>query len=135
MKMIITILITFLVGIFFGFPGSVDARNSQKQYNHNGSSHTYDKRKRHLKRYDQSYPTYKRYKHNKRKHHRKTPSWKNYQRRLQHRFNFSPKRHYHRYNKSYGNNYTFSEGWELIRKDRPDKTLDIFRRIAINSPY
>lgn len=135
MKMIHTFLITFLVGVFFGLPGSVDAWNSQKQYDQYSSSHTYDKGKRHHQRYDQSYPKYKRYKHYKKKHHRNTPSWKDYQRRLQHRFNFSPKRHYHRYNKSYDNNYTFSEGWELIRKDRPEKALDIFRRIAINSPY
>lgn len=134
MKMFYTFLSIFLVGVFFGLPGSVDARNSQKNYDQYDSSHTYDKNKRHHKRYDHSYPKHKRYRHYKRKHHRNTPSWKNYQRRLQHRFNFSTKRYSHRYNKSNYNNYTFSEGWELIRKDRPEKALDIFRHIAINSP-
>ncbi len=56
MKMIHTFLITFLVGVFFGLPGSVDAWNSQKQYDQYGSSHTYDKGKRHHQRYDHSYP-------------------------------------------------------------------------------
>lgn len=126
----------FLALVFFWITGSADAWNSQRRYyDPHGSGYTYDKGKKHHPRYDRNYPKHKQYRHYKRNHHRNSPSWKNYNQRLHYRFNGFGKKYYHGSNYRYKKDYTFSEGWELIRKDRPEKALQLFRHLAGNAPY
>ncbi|MDZ7667502.1 MAG: hypothetical protein U5K27_19595 [Desulfotignum sp.] len=104
--------------VFFWVSGSANAWNSQQRhYDPYGSGHGYNDRKGHHPRYDRSYPKHKQYRHHKRKHYRNTPSWKNYNRRLYYRFNGFSKKYYHGSNHRYNTDYTFSEGWELVRHE------------------
>lgn len=137
MKSLHLYIVMVLALLFFWVTGSAGAWNSQRRYydDPHGSSYTYDKGKRHHPRYDRSYPKHKQYRHYQRKHYRNTPSWKNYNRRLHYRFNGFSKKHYPGSTYRYDTDYTFSEGWELVGKDRPEKALDIFGHFAKKSPY
>ncbi|MDT8379965.1 MAG: hypothetical protein RQ739_13840 [Desulfotignum sp.] len=121
--------------VFFWMTGSAGAWNSQRRhYDSPRSSHMYDNRSEYPG-YGHSNPKYRQNRPYKKKDYRNTPSWKDYHRRLHHRFNgFSPK-DYHRTINRYDNDHTFSHGWELIRKDRPEKALQIFRQLAGKTPY
>ena len=136
MKSIHPYITMVLALVFFWVSGPANAWNSQQRhYDPYGSGHGYDNRQGDHPRYDRRYPKHKQYRHHKKKHYRNTPSWKNYNRRLHYRFNGFGKKRYHGSNHRYHTDYTFSEGWELIRKDRPEKALQIFRQLAGNAPY
>ena len=136
MKSIYPYIAIVLTLVFLLVSGSANAWNSQRRhYDPYGSSHKYDRRSGHHPRYDRSYPKHKQYRHYQRKYYRNTPSWKNYNRRLHYRFKGFYKNPYHGSNNHYDSDYTIPQGWELIRKDRPEKALQIFRRLAGNAPY
>jgi len=121
--------------VFFWMTGSAGAWNSQSRY--------YDSPRRGQTYDNQSgYPgdgrSYRKYRHNRpyqTKDYRNTPSWKDYHRRLHYRFNGFDKKYYHGSNYRDDTDYTFSEGWELVRKDRPEKALQLFRQLAGTAPY
>ena len=81
---------------------------------------------------DRSHHYYKHHRHHKKYHPRHTPNWDDYHHRLHYRFNFHSHVHpwhYHDYPR-----YTDSNGWEMIKKDRPRKAMEIFDELADRNP-
>lgn len=62
----------------------------------------------------------------------RTPNWKNYQRRLYRHFNF--RRHGYYWDDYETSRYTVSQGWEMIKKERADKAMQIFHHLADSNP-
>ena len=152
MNLLKNIWIVFISATFLSLPPAVSAWN-QRSYH-----------KDHRDYYEKSYDRHhKKYRHQKKFHPKKNPSWENYQHRLQHRFNFREHNHkryrfhdhkekryrfrdhnekryrfrdhsYNRY-REYRHDETPSHGWELVKKGRSQKALNVFSRIANRYPY